>query len=46
MDTYDFNKNDPNWKVQIARLTQDLGTIRNYYVLIIVKASEYIWKNW
>ena len=46
MDTYDFNKFDPDWKVQIASMAQELGTIRNYYEIIIIKTPEYIWKNW
>ena len=35
-DTYDMNKSDSDWKVQIAHLAQVLGTMRNYYSIIIV----------
>ncbi len=37
MDTYDFNKNDPDWKVQIAYNVQKHGLIENYYILIHVR---------
>jgi hypothetical protein len=46
LDTYDFNAGDPDWKVRIARATQDGGIIRNYYTLNIVekwyKKMQYI----
>lgn len=36
MDTYDFNKSDPDWKVKIAYDVQDAGLLENYYLLILI----------
>ena len=36
LDTYDFNANDPDWKVRIARAVQDAGCLRNYYTLNVI----------
>lgn len=46
LDTYDFNKNDSDWKVQIARQSQDLRTIRNYYEIIITKTPKSVLEQW
>ena len=46
LDTYDFNKNDPDWKVQIARQVEDAGIIREYYTLILVEIDMYTWLKW
>lgn len=45
-DTYDMNKNDPDWKVRIARAVQDLGAMRTYYSLVIVKIPYVQLKKW
>lgn len=36
LDTYDFNKLDPDWKVKIAYDVQDAGLLENYYLLILI----------
>ncbi|MDR1167746.1 MAG: hypothetical protein LBK53_02500 [Heliobacteriaceae bacterium] len=36
LDTYDFNADDPDWKVRVARAVQDAGMIRNYYTLFVL----------
>lgn len=46
LDTYDFNKNDPDKKVRIAREAQDRGTIRNYYNIIITKTPKSVLEQW
>ncbi|MBD5403095.1 hypothetical protein HDR58_09945 [bacterium] len=46
LDTYDFNKDDKDWKVQIARQAQDLETIRTYYEIIITKTPKSILETW
>ncbi len=46
LDTYDFNKNDPDWRVQIARVTEEAGIIREYYTLILVEITLYQWLLW
>lgn len=35
-DTYDFNKNDPDWKVEWAYNVQANNIIENFYVLCII----------
>lgn len=39
IDTYDFNKNDPDWKVQWARNVQDHGLLTNYFSIIYIMLS-------
>ncbi|MCM1339062.1 MAG: hypothetical protein NC191_05270 [Muribaculaceae bacterium] len=34
LDTYDFNKDDPNWKVQMAYRAQKAGKLNPYYTII------------
>jgi hypothetical protein len=46
LDTYDFNKNDPDWKVRIARQVEESGIIREYYTLILVQIPFYLWLKW
>ena len=46
LDTYDFNKNDPNWAVQIARQVEEAGIIREYHTLILVEIDMYTWLKW
>jgi len=46
LDTYDFNAHDPDWKVQVARVVQDKGLIRNYYSLIISRTPQKVWIKW
>jgi len=46
LDTYDFNAHDPDWKVQVARVVQDKGLIRNYYSLIISRTPQNVWSKW
>lgn len=46
LDTYDFNKNDPSWKVRVARRIEESGIIREYYTLILVKIPFHIWLKW
>jgi len=46
LDTYDFNKNDTDWKVIMARGTQDAGIIRNYYSINVVKVPKKTWNSW
>ena len=36
LDTYDFNADDPDWKVRIARNAQEAGLLRNYYTLMVI----------
>lgn len=36
VDTYDFNKNDPDWKVEWAYNVQANNIIENFYVLCII----------
>lgn len=45
-DTYDFNVNDPDYKVRIARNTQEYRIIRNYYILVLVYVPLYKWIKW
>jgi len=41
LDTYDFNANDPDLKVQQARAAQEARLIRNYYILSIIFIHNY-----
>lgn len=45
-DTYDFNKDDSDWKVRIANAVQEAGYIRNYYTLNVVIIPIDIWLKW
>lgn len=42
-DTYDFNKNDPSWKVEWAYNVQENGLIENYFVLCIISIPFLQW---
>ena len=46
IDTYDFNKDDPDWKVQWARTVQDAKLLENYYEIIVIKVPYEIWVNY
>ena len=46
LDTYDFNKNDSDWRVKIARTVEDAGIIREYYILILIRISIYQLLQW
>ena len=46
LDTYDFNKNDPDWKIKIARRIEESSIIREYYTLILVRIPFYLWLKW
>ena len=46
LDTYDFNKNDSDWRVQIACDIEETGTIREYYELILVTIPLYRLLQW
>ena len=37
LDTYDFNKNDPDWKVQMAYRAQKAKQLKPYYTIIKCK---------
>ena len=45
-DTYDFNKNDPEWKVRIAYAAQYGKVIENFYNLIIIKIPKSQWEKY
>ncbi len=45
-DTYDFNKDAPDWKVKIARQVEEAGIIREYYTLTLVEIDIYTWLKW
>ena len=36
IDTYDFNKADPDWRVEIAQNVQRNGLITNFYTMNII----------
>ena len=44
LDTYDFNENDLDWKVQVAYNIQKHGLITNYFVLIPVVIPKEVWR--
>lgn len=46
LDTYDFNKDDPDWKVKIARQVEEAGIIREYYTLMLVEIDMNTWLKW
>lgn len=46
MDTYDFNPDDPNKLVQMARAAQEAGIIRNYFSLCIINIPFSKWLAW
>lgn len=35
-DTYEFNKDDPRWKVEWARNVQEHDLLENYYILCVI----------
>lgn len=45
-DTYDFNKDDSDWKVRIANAVQEAGYIRNYYTLNVIIIPYIEWQKW
>ena len=45
-DTYDFNKNDPEWKVRVAYAAQYGKVIENFYNLIIIKIPKNQWEKY
>lgn len=45
-DTYDFNKDDSDWKVRIANAVQEAGYIRNYYTLNVIIIPFIEWQKW
>ena len=45
-DTYDFNKNDPDWKVRVAYAAQRGKIIENFYNLIIIKIPKSQWEKY
>ena len=45
-DTYDFNKNDPEWKVRVAYAAQYGKVIENFYNLIIIKIPKSQWEKY
>lgn len=44
IDTYDFNENDPDWKVEWARNVQEKGMMTNFYTIniIFIPAKEWV----
>lgn len=44
IDTYDFNKNDPDWKVEWAWNVQEHGLLTNFFTIniIVIPAQEWI----
>lgn len=42
-DTYDFNKDDPDWKVEWAYNVQENNLIENYFVLCIISIPFLQW---
>ena len=45
-DTYDFNKNDPDWKVEWARNVQEHHLITCFYSITIVVVPKDQWIKW
>lgn len=46
MDTYDFNPDDLQAIVQMARSAQEANIIRNYYTLSIIITPWQTWQEW
>lgn len=46
LDTYDMNKNDTDWKVQLAHQVQEKGEFRTYYSIFITKTNHRILQKW
>lgn len=46
IDTYDFNEDDPNWIVRMARTVQDAKLLENYYEIIVIKVPYEMWINY
>lgn len=44
IDTYDFNKNDPDWKVEWAWNVQEHGLLTNFFTIniIVIPAQEWM----
>lgn len=44
IDTYDFNENDPDWKVEWAHNVQEKGMMTNFYTIniIFIPAKEWV----
>jgi len=40
LDTYDFNEDDPDFKVEIAHNVQEHGLLTNYYTLTFIKLPK------
>lgn len=45
-DTYDFNKNDPDWKVEWARNVQEHGQLTTFYTINIIIIPMAEWMSW
>lgn len=45
LDTYDFNPNEKDWKVQTAREMQEKGKIQTYYTITEIVIPKNEWQN-
>ena len=43
IDTYDFNEDDPDWRVNWAYNIQEHGLITNYYTITEISVPADIW---
>ncbi len=45
LDVYDFERDDPDWKVKVAAMAQYGGYIRKYYSLHVIKVPKTEWQE-
>ncbi len=46
LDTYDFNADDPDWKVEWARNVQEKGLLSKFFSLTIIVTPREEWLQW